>query len=873
MALSADQLNTIYQNVLFRNVDTGGIQFFANRTDISDAQVRQQIELSAEATTFITPVVRLYQEVLGRVPDAAGLRFFTTELRQGFTLTQITQQFLSSAEFTSKTAGAGIVDSGDTGNQLVTDAFLSILGRTPATSEFAFFQGQSAAQVLAGVANSPEAAQFNAANVVTFLDSVAQGTYPTGPLNSQSGGTGGGSNGGQTVSLQTGVDTFVGTAGNDTINGVVDNATAANSTLTAADSINGAAGTDSLNITVTGAAAGSLPPANISNIENFFIRDVTTAGSSVYDFGTIVGEQQVWNDRSTAAVSFTNVGTSSTAGTAATIGIKGDGNTVIGGTTFTTATVTDAINIVIDGGTKGTGNITRDQTGATAVTISSTGAANSVGIIDLDNAGATITGLKINATTNLTASLAADYAANATLTVAGAASSVDLSGAALSANFKTVDASGLTAGGAKVVLGANTTSFIGGAGNDTVTINGLVFNGDATVAGGAGTGDILSVNDQAALTAATAAKISGFEILRITDDANASADTFDASLLTGLTGIQVAGTAAAGDVTTVNGLSAALAANVTVTGTQAGNLTFGVTNATTVGTADVLSIKFDDLAATKSTITVANLTAAGVEQVNINAVDNVTATSLTGLTGLTKLVVTGAGNVDLTTGALAINTNTTVDASGVTGTFTFTGAASTANGLAITGSATGVNNITGTGLADVIVGGSAADTLFGGSGADIITGGAGANTFVFTNASTGLPSATNFDTITDFRAGTGNKIDFGAITLSTTATATATPVSGTAAISSTGVATFNSADNTLALKLTALAAGVTASGGASVAGESAIFQQGNDAYLFVSDATDGLSATDVLIKLTGVTVGANGLTFSAGAGADITAIA
>ena len=148
MALSADQLNTIYQNVLFRNVDASGIQFFANRTDISDAQVRQQIELSSEATTFVTPIVRLYQEVLGRVPDAAGLKFFQGQLRSGTSLEAITQQFLSSTEFTSKTtATAGVVDATDLGNttQLVTDAFTSILGRGPTSGEFAFFQGRSAA--------------------------------------------------------------------------------------------------------------------------------------------------------------------------------------------------------------------------------------------------------------------------------------------------------------------------------------------------------------------------------------------------------------------------------------------------------------------------------------------------------------------------------------------------------------------------------------------------------------------------------------------------------------------------------------------------------------------------------------------------------
>lgn len=117
MALTAAQLNTIYQNVLFRNADSAGIQAFANNSDLSDAQVRQQIELSTEATTFVTPIVRLYQEVLGRVPDVNGLKFFSGQLRTGTSLESITQTFLNSTEFTSKTTATNnVVDATDLSN-------------------------------------------------------------------------------------------------------------------------------------------------------------------------------------------------------------------------------------------------------------------------------------------------------------------------------------------------------------------------------------------------------------------------------------------------------------------------------------------------------------------------------------------------------------------------------------------------------------------------------------------------------------------------------------------------------------------------------------------------------------------------------------
>jgi len=126
---------------------------------------------------------------------------------------------------------------------------------------------------------------------------------------------------GQTFTLTTGVDNIVGTSGNDTINAYINTttATAVQTTLTGSDVINGGAGTDTLNLSIEGAnAAGSLPAATITNVENFFIRDLNTSGASTYNFATVAGEQQVWNDRSTQNVTFNNLGTGTT------VGVKGD---------------------------------------------------------------------------------------------------------------------------------------------------------------------------------------------------------------------------------------------------------------------------------------------------------------------------------------------------------------------------------------------------------------------------------------------------------------------------------------------------------------------------------------------------------------------
>jgi hypothetical protein len=218
------------------------------------------------------------------------------------------------------------------------------------------------------------------------------------------------------------------------------------------------------------------------------------------------------------------------------------------------------------------------------------------------------------------------------------------------------------------------------------------------------------------------------------------------------------------------------------------------------------------------------------------------------------------------------NTGGQITASGVaTATLTADLTAQTINSSAIGGNAannidlSGVTsfgaNVTGNIADNVIVGTRLADTINGGEGFDTITGGAGANSFVFTTSSTRDATSTRFDTITDWRAGTDSKIDFSSDLILGTQVFVAG--AGVATIGTKGVATFNAADNTLALHLAAAEAAIAGTTRATV-----IWQEGSDAFLFISDGTAGLSTTDVLIKLTGVSVG-SGITI---AGGDITLI-
>ena len=705
MALTADQLNTIYNNVLQRNVDFSGIQFFANRQDISDAQVRQQIELSNESQTLVAPIVRLYDEVLGRVPDAGGLKFFVNAFRAGSTLEQIAQQLISSAEFQGKTtATAGAVDVTDltNTNQLVTDAFQSILGRSPSAGEFAYFQGRSPAQILSQISVAPEAQQLQAAAVVSFLDSAALGTPNTGGLEAQNSGTGGQPNAGTTFVLTTGTDNVVGTGANDTITGLVNTTGGStDSTLTAADTVNGGAGTqDILSVTSTNGGA-VLNGALVSNIEGIVVRN-TSGTAATLDASTAPGLTFINSNLSSGALTVTNAANNTA------FGLVGNGTLVNGVLNAGYADAATSARLTIANGTAGTAGINVTGLGLTSTQINSVGAANTVGTISLANTVKTVT---IAADTALTTSGITGVAVDTTITASGAGK---LSLGTLATNVLTVDASANTGGVTLTLDNDVTTKFTGGSGADVVTLGTTALTtGSVSGAGGI---DTLVANGTNLDTAATGAKYTGFEVLRSTGG------TVNLDNISGITSIELNG----GNVQNV---TAAQAGAVKVL--SSGTYTIDVKGASTVGQIDTVALTVDDGLTAKNTITLTTPVLTGVEKLTINAVDNVSVTSLTGATSLTEVTLSGAGDQTLTAGAVNLAANAIINAAAATGALTIDASAAqgggASTGFSITGG-TGIDTINGTLKGDVINGGAGNDILFGRSGADTINGGDGNDT-------------------------------------------------------------------------------------------------------------------------------------------------
>lgn len=591
------------------------------------------------------------------------------------------------------------------------------------------------------------------------------------------------SSSGQTYTLTTGQDNIPGTSGNDTILGVSDNGAASNSnTLTAGDVINGGDGKDSLYATLEagtlGANTGVLPISAYSNLENFFIRNVSTvSAANTFNFVNVTGEEQVWNDRSNAGsnVTVTNLA----AGT--TLGVKGAG-TIVSATNATYVAGASEAKIALDGGLAATG--VGAATGAVTVanapgsisllsaTVTSTNGSNNIGALNL---AGTETALTVDAQSNfaITDANAATLegiggAALKTITVKGAGSA-NLGSAALPALVTTVDAA-QNSGGVTAVLSAaataNSIQFTGGTGNDVVSTNGggLATNllTTAKVDAGAGTADRLVVTNTADITIAANVLsksqgdiYKGFEQVQVQDGVSlnvtllATNNTIDAVRINDGVG-----------VTGVTNVSATGAQNVTILAANSavGQVTIGVAGATSTGQIDTVkaAVTTTTAAGVAQNINLTNVALAGVENLELTGSNGTVPTNIGFVTletasaiDLASIKLSNANAVDTNTGndnLITINAanqaiNLNIDATGSGDTQINAGAYNTVTGAKLTA-------------------GAGNDIITPSLRADVLTGGAGSDTLILSN---NIGNAVNsltpvVDTINDLALGAGNDI-------------------------------------------------------------------------------------------------------------------
>ena len=534
----------------------------------------------------------------------------------------------------------------------------------------------------------------------------------------------------------------------DTINGAVD--TIANGgTYNLGDVIDGGAGTDTLSLAI--ADSSKWTAASVSNVENIVLR--AGEGATAMSFAAITGATAITSSGSTASIAnITGVKNAVTVGlTSTTKDIKVSyAANVLGSTT---ATQLIAVNGAGDLVTPAASTITLNAEGTDVITkmsVSSTGSASTVKIALTDAGDVALTDLTVTG--------------GAALTLAPA-----VTGAGREFNgLKNIDASAMTAGGLTLdnsLQSANlTTSFKGGAGNDTFALDSTHITTADVISGGSGTdtfGIFLAgladsvAADASLITAGAAVKVTGFETLQVTSAAKAVASTrtltIDASEVVGVTKV--------------------------VLGSDLGNAADAVISITNLAAADTLSIAAAQTGAVQATFKPATVAAGGdlamtlamgtatagvaASKVTLAQVNNLTITSSGGANTITDLTaaantalktITVTGNKELIiTSDLSVKQLSKIDASGLVL------SATTANGLTLSAA---VTNDAASTTALEIIGSNGVDTLkgeavkgtkfTGGLGADtIVIGAAGqTDTVIFTSLADSTSTAK--DTITVF---------------------------------------------------------------------------------------------------------------------------
>ena len=624
---------------------------------------------------------------------------------------------------------------------------------------------------------------------------------------------------GETFTLTINQDTISGTADNDTFNaGAVQDFTGKLiDTLQDVDTINGGEGTDTLNVTLVG-TAGTVTPV-LQSVENVNTR-FTTADNKVLDLSASTGVDNITVANSTKtgvvssvgdaalAVKNQNVAVSFDKSTATTLNLALDTVGVVSATAATQV----AVDLGASVASKATSlNITtnasnvevKDTTGAnvaTAATIAATGE-NELVLTD----GAALASLTVTGTGSVDVS-GVDLVKVDTLTVGDGGITFD-TGDSTATTFSATTGAGkdtLTVDGANVktistgagddsvttatAALAATASINLGAGDDTLTLHAASAAG-ATLTGGDDK-DTLAVAAVDFVTisgygATDLAKITGFEVLSLTDAAVLDTTAIDLSKIDGLTGFQSKGVDNGGTATVSN-----VGANADIIfkgdlATNDGALTVSLKDAT--GSSDAVNLTIDTAitqdndGTVDTTAATVTTTIAGVETINVNSTGTlsaaVTAGSKTDIaantlaltdTSLTTLNVTGDQALSFTSGAAMVKL-ATIDASAATAGLTFSGVAAdmttptTSVAMTIKGSATAENALTGSGHADTITGGSARDVIIGGKGGDTITGNGGNDKFSFAAGDSSIGTG-KFDTITDFVANTKGVGTDGALT-------------------------------------------------------------------------------------------------------------
>jgi S-layer protein len=217
------QINNLYLAIQFRSAPAADLSTYnaALNSGVTLAAVTNLIELDPYTINYVNPVIREYQAAFGRVPDQAGLAYWVNQVASNpNALASLSVIFANSAEFNTR-YGANATTPANA--SVVGLLYENVLGRPPDAAGLAYWSSQklTAAQLLQAFAQSGEFIADSAAAITVFENgeaAVPPSEPTTGSLFDLVPASP------QTFTLTTGVDTPSLTANGNTINGTFNGA-------------------------------------------------------------------------------------------------------------------------------------------------------------------------------------------------------------------------------------------------------------------------------------------------------------------------------------------------------------------------------------------------------------------------------------------------------------------------------------------------------------------------------------------------------------------------------------------------------------------------------------------------------------------------
>jgi hypothetical protein len=154
-----------YRDVLKRDPTSGDLAYWSSRVGLtwSPGRFIAQLQTSAEADRRVHAVTRLYRAYFLRIPDHGGLTYWLQRRGQGASLASISASFATSSEFRNRYGGL-------TSSQFVSLVYNNVLGRQPDGAGLAYWtgrlvQGLSRGQMMASFSQSTEHVRKTASTV------------------------------------------------------------------------------------------------------------------------------------------------------------------------------------------------------------------------------------------------------------------------------------------------------------------------------------------------------------------------------------------------------------------------------------------------------------------------------------------------------------------------------------------------------------------------------------------------------------------------------------------------------------------------------------------------------------------------------------